>query len=331
MYYFTYPFKKMYISQNYNQGNHKPHWYGSKNYKDYPIDECCGDTGKDPVYAPVDMKIIKIYGLHTTKATNGIVLQTTNTVRTPIGNKTVILTLTHPSDSDIEKLKVGQIIKKGKIICYEGKDGQATGNHIHMTVGTGSYKGQYENSNGKWCFVSTTDNKPEEIFYVNTKFTKILNEDGINFKKVTTDIVPDSFLPSRGYFKKGDSGNNVKKICDFFANKVSGNYYGDYTVACTKVFQKQNKLEQDGCIGKITSSKMGLKLTLPKRGYFTKGDSGSEVTKIDNYLVKKVEGNYFGDYLEACVKQFQKNNKLEQDGCIGEVTLKTMIKDGFKE
>ena len=259
MYYFTYPFKKMSISQNYNQGNHKPHWYNSKNYKDYPIDECCGDNKKDPCYAPVDMKVVRIYGLNTTTTTNAIVLQTTEKVRTPIGDKIVIMTLTHPDESDIKKLKVGQVIKKGSIICYEGKDGQATGNHIHLTVGTGSYKGLYKNSNGKYCFVETTTNKPEELIYVNTKFTKILNADGINWKKVTTDKVPSSsFLPARGYFQKGDSGKNVEKIDNWLATLVKGNYYGDYTEQMVKALQNKGKQDGlyndaiDGCWGEKT-------------------------------------------------------------------------------
>lgn len=256
MYYFTYPFKKMYITQNYNQGNHKEHWYHSTNYKDYPIDESCGDIKKDPVYAPVDMKVIRIYGLNTTATTNAIVLQTTDKVRTPIGDRVVIMTLTHPLDSDINKLKVGQIIKKGAVICYEGNDG-AKGNHIHLTVGTGSYKGLFKNNNGKYCFVETTTNTPEELIFVNTKFTKIINADGINWKTVTTDVVPNSgFLPPRGYFQKGDSGKNVEKIDSWFAKQVSGSYYGDYTVAVVKEFQQQNGLEQDGCIGPITLAKM---------------------------------------------------------------------------
>jgi len=65
-----------------------------------------------------------------------------------------------------------------------------------------------------------------------------------------------SFLPSRGYFKKGDSGRNVEKICAFLSNFVKGDYFGDYAVACTKVFQKQNGLDPDGNIGPLTLAKM---------------------------------------------------------------------------
>ena len=65
-----------------------------------------------------------------------------------------------------------------------------------------------------------------------------------------------NFLPSRGYFKKGDSGKNVEKICEFLSNFVKGDYFGDYAVSCTKVFQKQNGLEPDGNIGPLTLKKM---------------------------------------------------------------------------
>ena len=65
-----------------------------------------------------------------------------------------------------------------------------------------------------------------------------------------------SFLPPRGFFKKGDSGKNVEKICDFLSNFVKGDYFGDYAVACTKVFQRQNGLEPDGNIGPLTLAKM---------------------------------------------------------------------------
>lgn len=65
-----------------------------------------------------------------------------------------------------------------------------------------------------------------------------------------------NFLPPRGYFKKGDSGKNVEKICEFLSGFVKGNYFGDYAVSCTKVFQKQNGLVPDGCIGPLTLAKM---------------------------------------------------------------------------
>ena len=72
-----------------------------------------------------------------------------------------------------------------------------------------------------------------------------------------------NFLPPRGYFKKGDSGKNVEKICNFLSNFVKGDYFGDYAVACTKVFQKQNGLEPDGNIGPLTLTKMEEKVFTP--------------------------------------------------------------------
>lgn len=275
MYYLTYPFKKMSISQNYNQGNHKTHWSGSKNYKDYPIDESCGGSGKDPVYAPVDVKVVKIYGLNTTKTTNAIVVETVEKVRTPIGDYKVYITFTHSSDSDLKKLKVGQIIKKGKIICYEGTDGYATGNHIHLTAGIAPYKGLYENTNGKWCFTGEASKKPEQLFYVNTKFTKIINKRSLDFKTITTDKVEvkkttvktttsSNFLPKRGYFRLGDVSKNVGKIASFMyktfpaytKKSALGNLYGINLRNSIKEFQRRTKLNPTGNVDSSTLKKL---------------------------------------------------------------------------
>lgn len=73
---------------------------------------------------------------------------------------------------------------------------------------------------------------------------------------ISYSVISDSFLPTRGYFKKGDSGKNVEKICEFLSSLVKGDYFGEYAAACTKVFQKQNGLEADGNIGPITLKKM---------------------------------------------------------------------------
>ena len=45
--YAIYPFKNMNISQNWNEGNHIPHWQNSKNYSDKPWDEAGKDSGRE--------------------------------------------------------------------------------------------------------------------------------------------------------------------------------------------------------------------------------------------------------------------------------------------
>ena len=182
--------------------------------------------------------------------------------------------LTHPNDSDLRRLKIGQTFKKGEIICYEGTDG-ATGNHIHLSVGMGKYKanGWAKNSNGKW--VLTCENgaiKPEDAFYIDPKFTNVIKDGGLKFKqlpketKVTTTSTKttSSFLPSRGYFTKGDVSENVGKIASFmrktFPSYTSaaalGNTYGVNLIAAVKEFQKRTGLEADGNFGPLTLAEL---------------------------------------------------------------------------
>ena len=80
----------------------------------------------------------------------------------------------------------------------------------------------------------------------------------------------DNFFPSKGYFKKGDSGKNIERINDFYykvfpiyaktlnrdKEDVKGGYFGENTEAWTKEFQRRTGLEQDGCIGPITLAMM---------------------------------------------------------------------------
>ncbi len=83
-------------------------------------------------------------------------------------------------------------------------------------------------------------------------------------------VEDDNFFPSKGYFKKGDSGKNIERINDFYYNvfpsyaktlnrdkeDVKGGYFGENTEAWTKEFQRRTGLEQDGCIGPITLAMM---------------------------------------------------------------------------
>lgn len=249
---FYFPMETMRITQNpYGNTSHHPHNTG--NPKDFPID-CAGvDGGRSAIFSPTDMRVSAIKYC----STNTIWLVSTEKVKTPTFTDYVFMTCTHWNDSDsyIKKHnKVGDIVKKGEIICLEGTDG-ATANHIHICCGRGYSDGWTKNSNGKW--VMTGDNKPpQEVMYRYTKFTTSVMDNG-NLSWVSTDTdTIDDFLPPRQYFTKGDSGDNVAKIDEFFMNKVKGDYYGDYTVAVVKEFQRQHNLEQDGNIGKITLAEM---------------------------------------------------------------------------
>ncbi len=86
-----------------------------------------------------------------------------------------------------------------------------------------------------------------------------------NVKENTTQTTAttskaDSFLPARGYFKKGDTHANIGKIASFMRKtfpsytneKALGNYFGDNLYKSIKEFQRRTKLEPDGNIGPLT-------------------------------------------------------------------------------
>lgn len=76
--------------------------------------------------------------------------------------------------------------------------------------------------------------------------------------------VTNSFLPARGYFKRGDNNANVGKIASFMrktfpsytSSKALGNLYGPYLISAIKEFQRRTGLTPDGCIGSITLAKL---------------------------------------------------------------------------
>lgn len=83
-------------------------------------------------------------------------------------------------------------------------------------------------------------------------------------KKPATTSTTSSFLPSRGYFKRGDVSPKIGKIASFMRKtfpaytdkKALGNTFGAYLEASIKEFQRRSKLEPDGCIGKLTLAEL---------------------------------------------------------------------------
>ena len=80
----------------------------------------------------------------------------------------------------------------------------------------------------------------------------------------TTTTTTSSFLPARGYFKRGDVSTNIGKIASFMRShfpaytdkKALGNTFGAYLESSIKEFQRRSKLEPDGCIGKLTLAEL---------------------------------------------------------------------------
>ena len=77
-------------------------------------------------------------------------------------------------------------------------------------------------------------------------------------------------LPKRGYFKKGDSGEDIELIASFLAfnflgfesvlkikvDSMLGSYFGSNLESWIKQFQRITGLTVDGCVGSKTLSKM---------------------------------------------------------------------------
>lgn len=192
--YLVYPTKVMRITQTYlGSTSHYPHTTGTP--KDYPIDEACSDGGREWFYCPCDeMKLLRIYGVGN-GGTNTIWLQSTKKVFFADSTTDYFtIQITHPDDSDLKRLFVGQKFKRGERICREGTDG-ATGNHLHMSGGKGTITGNgwVLNSKSKWV-LSTANGafKPEELFYLDRSFTKVIDSKGLVFKSLPKAETPET-------------------------------------------------------------------------------------------------------------------------------------------
>lgn len=183
--YLVYPTKKMFISQSYT-GNYSHNKSSQGNPKDYPIDESCGSTGRDYFYCPCDEVIVKrIYGVGI-KGTNTIWLESTKPVILANGKESyVTIMVVHPNDDTLKGIKAGDKFKRGQKMFLEGNDGNATGNHFHISVSASKYVsgGWQENNKGAWV-IKGNPIKPEDAFFVDEEFTTISKSNGLTFKKL---------------------------------------------------------------------------------------------------------------------------------------------------
>lgn len=197
MNYLIYPIKIMNITQTYkNDFSHSRHTVGTP--KDYPIDDNCGATGPNGYfYCPCDaMTVKKIYGVGSS-STNVLWLESTTPVITPTFTDYVTIMIGHIEDAELNKLKIGQTFTRKEPIAIEGKDGFATGEHFHIVVGRGKFRGSgwVKNTNDIWVINTTGGSvKPEDAFFIDNTFTTVKNSAGLNFLDLyIPDIEEDDY------------------------------------------------------------------------------------------------------------------------------------------
>lgn len=91
-------------------------------------------------------------------------------------------------------------------------------------------------------------------------------------------------------------------------------------------------------VKKEETSKTTSNNFLGARGYIKLGDKGDNVAMIAEFMYKTFPaytsknglGNYYGKYIQASIKEFQKRTRLESDGCVGPKTLAMLEKYGFR-
>ena len=185
----TYPTQVMNITQNYNGSkSHVKHSQATP--ADYPIDEACEDTGRSYMYCPCDeMEVKRVYGLNG-EGTNTIWLQSTSPVKMPYGTDYVTMMVLHPNDDTLSGIAVGRKFHRGDKMFIEGNDngnGDPVGNHFHIAVATGKYTGNgwVKNNTGTWVLQTTGKTiKPEQAFFVDRSFTRVVNTAGLSFQNL---------------------------------------------------------------------------------------------------------------------------------------------------
>lgn len=147
--------------------------------------------------------------------------------------------------------------------------------------------------------------------------------------------------PIPDYLRIGEKHPIVLKLqqrlmdLGFMDNDEPTDYYGEVTQSAVKIYQRQNKLAQDGIIGPDTLEA----ILSPDAKYYAaqKGDEGTDITRIQSRLYElgylasdtQVTGS-FGDATEEAVMKMQSLNGLDQDGKVGRKTLNLLYSEDVK-
>lgn len=145
------------------------------------IDVSGKDSGIDNVFAPFTGVIKRIY----TKNANVVWLESLNPVKYADGTEDY-MTVMFMHDNDVSDLWAGKVIHQGEVFYQEGKAGQATGNHVQLSVSRGKFNGTgwHENEYGHWEI--NNEINPTKALWLR-KDTIIMDDGGYNWKLTDTD------------------------------------------------------------------------------------------------------------------------------------------------
>jgi len=241
--------------------------------------------------------------------------------------------------------------------CSQGKTAQsdaakesAASTELGSTESAASAEGTAESSSESSVAESTesgadqsaeesTESSAEAALPANPGDIVAVSPSGAQFPDM--DLVVPTTEPAPEIIRIGTRNWIVKDLqarlmeLGFMDNDEPTDYYGEVTAAAVKVYQRQNKLPQDGIVGEST-----LKAIMDENAhYYTaqEGDSGTDIVTLQQRLYQlgylaqtaDVNGTFDGKTL-AAVQKFQQMNGLGQDGKVGLKTMNLIYSDEVK-
>lgn len=162
-----------------------------------------------------------------------------------------------------------------------------------------------------------------------------LYDDGNVGSQTREALYSDKAVPMSYYL--GDKNDEILKYqqrlneLGYLTTKPDGTY-GDDTVAAVKRFQENNGIIDDGYMGPAT--KELLMSNDASENALDIGDSGDDVTNVQNYLKKlgylRGVTGYFGSDTHDAVINFQRRNDLTADGKVGSQTINKLLSPDAK-
>lgn len=214
-------------------------------------------------------------------------------------------------------------------------------------IGNGGEIGLYvDEVNASWCNNNYDSNCKSVTIEVSNSSTGGNWEVGDKALNSLIELVAD--IAKRNNLGTLVKGKNVVWHSMYVATTCPGPYLMSKLDYIIDKANRLNKEETSTNTQPVTNT--SKKVKLPKCGYFQKGDSGTDIERINDFYYNvfpsyektlkrnkaNVLGNLFGENTLAWTKEFQKRAKADGkyndkvDGYIGSKTLNAMRKYGFK-